>query len=65
MSGQSKYAEALKILTELSNLKLTPEQQAMVAELKQAAEKQIAKAVADKAAAGASKAVGNALGGKP
>lgn len=64
LTGQNKYAEALKILGELANLKLTPEQQALVDGLKQTAEKQAAQAVADKAAAGASKAIGDVLGGK-
>lgn len=64
LTGQNKYAEALKILGELANLKLTPEQQALVDGLKQTAEKQAAQAVADKAATSASKAIGDVLGGK-
>ena len=64
LTGQNKYAEALNVLGELANLKLAPEQQALVDGLKKAAEKQAAQAVADKAAAGATKAIGDVLGGK-
>ncbi len=64
LTGQNKYAEALKIIAELANLKLTPEQQTMVDGLKKTAEQQAAKAVADKAATGASQALGDVLGGK-
>jgi hypothetical protein len=51
-------------LGELANLKLTPEQQTLVDGLKKTAEQQVAQAVADKAAASASKAIGDALTGK-
>lgn len=64
LTGQNKYAEALKILGQLANLKLTPEQQTLVDALKQTAEKQAAQAVTDKATTDASKAVGGLLGGK-
>jgi hypothetical protein len=64
LTGQNKYAEALKLLGELANLKLTPEQQALVDGLKQTAQRQAAQGATDKAAAGASKAIGDALGGK-
>jgi len=64
LTGQNKYAEALKVIGELANLKLTPEQQALVDGLKQTAQKQAAQAATDKAAADASKAIGDALGGK-
>jgi ATPase subunit of ABC transporter with duplicated ATPase domains len=64
LTGQNKYAEALKIIGELSNLKLSPEQQVLVDGLKQTAEKQAAQAVTDQAATGASKAIGDVLGGK-
>lgn len=64
LTGQNKYSEALKVLGELSKLKLTSDQQALVDGLKQTAEKQAAQAIADKAAAGASKAIGDLLGGK-
>ena len=64
LTGQNKYAEALKVIGELSNLKLSPEQQTLVDGLKKTAEQQAAQAVADKAAGGASKAIGDALGGK-
>ena len=64
LTGQNKYAEALKVIAELTNLKLSPEQQTLVDGLKKTAEQQAAQAVSDKAAAGASKAIGDALGGK-
>lgn len=64
LTGQNKYAEALKILGELSNLKLSPEQQTLVDGLKKTAEQQAAKTVADQAAPGAPKAIGDILGGK-
>jgi len=64
LTGQNKYAEAMKVIDELSKLTLSPEQQSLVDSLKQTAEEQAAKAVADKAAAGATKALGDALGGK-
>jgi hypothetical protein len=63
LTGQNKYAEALNILSELSSLKLTSEQQTVVDGLKKTAEQQMAQAVADKAVAGASSAIGGALGG--
>ena len=50
LTGQNKYAEALKIVAELAKLKLSPEQQAMVDQVKQVAEQQFAKAMAAKAA---------------
>ena len=53
LTGQNKYAEALKIVAELAKLKLSPEQQAMVDQLKQVAEQQMAKAMAAKAAGAA------------
>jgi colicin import membrane protein len=62
LTGQNKYTEALKVLGELSNLKLTPEQQTLVEALTQTAQKQAVQAAADKAAADATKAVGNVLG---
>jgi colicin import membrane protein len=64
LTGQNKYAEALKILSELSNLKLSPEQQTLVDGLKKTAEQQAVQAVADKAAPGTPKAIGDILGGK-
>jgi hypothetical protein len=64
LTGQNKYAEALKVIGELANLKLTPEQQTLVDGLKKTAEQQAAQAVSEKAASGASKAIGDALGGK-
>lgn len=64
LTGQNKYAEALKVLGELSNLKLSPEQQTLVDGLTKTAEQQAAQAVADKAASGAPKAIGDILGGK-
>lgn len=64
LTGQNKYAEALKVLGELANLKLTPEQQALADGLKKTAEEQAAKAAAEKVAGDASKAIGGALGDK-
>ena len=64
LTGQNKYAEALNILGQLSNLKLTPEQQAVVDGLKNQAQNQAQQALTDKAAAEAQKALGNAFGGK-
>jgi hypothetical protein len=63
LTGQSKYAEALKTLSELASLKLSPEQKALVDTLKTAAEKQAAQAAVDKAAAEATNAVGDVIGG--
>lgn len=60
LTGEKKYAEALKVLGELANLKLTPEQQALVDGLK----KTVEEAMAKQAAAGASQTLGDALGGK-
>ena len=64
LTGQNKYAEALKVIGELSKLNLSPDQQTLVDGLKKTAEQQAAKAVAGKAATDASKTVGDALGGK-
>jgi hypothetical protein len=59
-----RKADATKTLGELANLKLTPEQQALVDGLNKTAEQQAAQAVSDKAAAGATQAIGDVLGGK-
>ena len=64
LTGQNKYAEALKIVAELAKLKLTPEQQAMVDQVKQLAEQQMVKAMAAKAAGAATKALEDAMGEK-
>jgi hypothetical protein len=61
LTGQNKYAEALKTLNELANVKLSPEQQSVVDTLKAAIQKQATQAVADKAASTAQSAVGNVL----
>lgn len=61
--GESKYAEALQTLGELSQFTLSPEQQTVVDGIRSAVQQQTAKAAADKAAAGATQALGNALGG--
>jgi hypothetical protein len=64
LTGQNKYAEALKIVAELAKLKLSPEQQAMVDQVKQVAEQQMAKALAAKATGAATQALEDALGEK-
>ena len=64
LTGQNKYTEALNTLNELVNVKLSPEQQAMVDTLKAAIQKQVAQAATDKAASAAQSAVGNALNGQ-
>ena len=61
LTGQNKYAEALKIVAELAKLKLTPEQQAMVDQLKQVAEQQMTKALAAKATDAATQALDDAM----
>ena len=61
LTGQNKYAEALKTLNELANVKLSPEQQSVVDTLKAAIQKQVTQAAADKAASTAQSAVGNVL----
>ena len=62
--GEKKYAEALQMLAELSNSQLSPEQQTLVDGLKKTAEQQATQAVTDKATSGATRAIGDALGGK-
>jgi hypothetical protein len=64
LTGQGQYADALKVLAELATLRLYPEQQTLVDGLKKTAQQQATQAAADKAAAGASQAIGDALGGK-
>lgn len=64
LTGQGQYADALKVLGELATLRLYPEQQTLVDGLRKTAQQQATQAAADKAAAGASQAVGDALGGK-
>lgn len=58
--NDQKYQEALSSLAQLANLKLTPEQQKLVDDLKA----QIQSALAKAKAADASSALGGALGGK-
>lgn len=64
LTGQSQYTDALKVLAELATLKLSPEQQTLVEGLKKTVQQQATQAATDKAAAGASQAIGDALGGK-
>jgi len=64
LTGQNKYAEALKIVAELAKLKLSPEQQAMVDQVKQLAEQQMAKTMAAKATGAATQAFDDAMGEK-
>jgi hypothetical protein len=59
--SQNKYSDALKTLNDLSNLKLTPEQQKLVDNLKAQVQKQIEAMAAKKATDEASKAVGGLL----
>lgn len=58
--AESKYQEALSSLGQLTNLKLTPEQQKLVDDLKAQIQSALAKATAADPAA----ALGGALGGK-
>jgi hypothetical protein len=60
MVSNQQYQEALTVVNQLSNLKLTPEQQQLVDGLKT----QIQSALAKTSASGAASALGNALGGK-
>jgi len=55
-----KYPEAMSVVQQLSSLKLTPEQQKLVDDLKAKIQAALAKATAPDAAS----AVGNVLGGK-
>jgi len=64
LAGQNKYTEALNTLGVLANVKLSPEQQAIVDKLKAAIEKQAAQAATDKATSSAQGAIGNALSGQ-
>jgi hypothetical protein len=59
LAGQNKWADVLKILSDLAGQKLSPAQQTAVDGLKSDAQKQAQSAVADKAKQDA----GNALGG--
>ncbi|MBI3415713.1 MAG: hypothetical protein HY043_10425 [Verrucomicrobia bacterium] len=61
LSGENKWAEALKIVNDLAAQKLTPEQQTIVDGLKQQAQKQAQEAVAKKATDEAEKAIGGLL----
>lgn len=61
LSGENKWAEALKIVNDLAAQKLTPEQQTIVDSLKQQAQKQAEAAVAKKATDEAEKAIGGLL----
>ena len=58
--SEKKYQEALGSLSQLTNLKLTPEQQKLVDDLKAQIQSALAKATATDPAA----ALGGALGGK-
>ena len=64
LAEQNKYTEALNTLNELVNVKLSPEQQAIVDTLKATIQKQVAQAATDKAASTAQGAVGNVLNGQ-
>jgi hypothetical protein len=58
--GTEKYQEALSVVQQLTNMKLTPEQQKLVDDLKA----QIQTALAKAAGTNAASALGNILGGK-
>ena len=58
--ADQKYSEALNTLSQLSNIKLTPDQQALVDSLKS----QIQTALAKAGASDAASALGGVLGGK-
>ena len=60
MVGEAKYQEALNLLQQLKDMKLTPEQQKLLDDLKA----QIQTALAQAASTNAASALGNILGGK-
>jgi hypothetical protein len=60
MVGEAKYQEALNLLQQLKDMKLTPEQQKLLDDLKA----QIQTALAQAAGTNAASALGNILGGK-
>jgi outer membrane PBP1 activator LpoA protein len=60
--SDQKYTEALDVLKELSSMKLTPEQQKLVDDLKAQVQKAMAGAAASDAQKNASDAVGGMLG---
>jgi LAS superfamily LD-carboxypeptidase LdcB len=66
LAGEGKYQDALNIIQQLSAIKLTPEQQKLVDDLKAQVQKMMAdaatKAAADKATTEANKAIGGLLG---
>jgi hypothetical protein len=61
LTGQSKWSEALKVLNDLANYKLTPGQQTLVDNLKAQVQKQLEVLAAKKATDEAGKAVGSLL----
>jgi outer membrane PBP1 activator LpoA protein len=60
--ADQKYTEAMDVLKRLSSMKLTPEQQQLVDDLKAQAQKALAGAAASDASKKASDAVGGLLG---
>lgn len=61
LAGQQKWAESIAALEQLASVKLSPEESALVENVRRQAKEQMAKLATEKGAAEAAKAVGNLL----